>query len=341
MMQQLRRVKGPLLGVLAFTVLSLVLTATVAGTLGKGGGKDPNTYHAMFTDASGLRAGDDVRIAGVRVGRVVGRELDGRLARVTFTVEGAQRLPASTTATIAYKNLLGQRYIALGEGAGGGRLASGATIPASRTEPAIDLTAIFNAFKPLFETLDPADVNSLVEQVVGILQGQGGTITHLLDQTAMLTQHLAGRDRVIGQVLENMTLVMETTDAHRTEIATMVDDLGTLVNGLAADREEIGRAIGGMNELTTATAGLLGASRKPVRESIERIRVLSSTLERDRETLDRGLRMAPVMMEAYARSMSYGTWLNVYICNLSIQTTGGESLIRDRDLPLGEPEVCE
>lgn len=345
MRQQLRRALGPFLGVVAFAVVSVVLTATVAGTLDQGAGEDPGTYHAMFTDASGLRPGDDVRIAGVRVGRVVSRELAGRHAKVTFTVEGDQRLDRATTATIAYKNLLGQRYVALGEDSrareGDGRLEPGATIPVTRTSPAIDLTAIFNAFKPLFETLDPADVNSLVEQVVSILQGQGGTISHLLRETAVLTEHLATKDEVIGRVLDNMTLVLETTDEHREELTAMVDELGTLVHGLAADRKEIGAAIGGMNDLTAATADLLGEGRRPVRDTISRIRELSRTLDEQRDALDKGLTMAPVMMEAYARSMSYGTWLNVYICNLSIQTTGGESVLRDRDLPLGEPEVCE
>lgn len=341
MIRQLRRAPGPLLGVLAFTCVSLLLTSLVAGTLRKGAGTDPTTYKALFTDASGLKPGDDVRMAGVRVGRVESRELVGTLAKVTFTVDGVQPVYADALAEVSFLNLLGQRYLKISPPpkGDGPTLDPGGTIPVEHTRPAIDLTAIFNAFKPLFDTLRPADVNQLMEEVVAVLQGEGPRITHLLRQTARLTNHLADRDAVIGRVLTNMTAVMETTAANRTELATMIDDLGTLVHGLAGDRATIGAAIEGMQELSAATGDLLTRGRDPLASDIAHLRSLSATLAGQSGALARALRSAPMALGGYARAMGYGSWLNVYICNLSIQTPDGRSVLRDDVVP-SKSEVC-
>ena len=182
-MRALLRRPGPLVGVLAFALVSVLLTATVAGTLGRGVGGGAREVRAEFRDAAGLRVGDDVRIAGVRVGRVSDTELDGDLALVTMQVAGDQELDTGTLASINYLNLMGQRYVALEPGTGRGRtqpLADGDLIPLERTRPALDLTALFNAFRPLFDNLNPEDVNQLAGNLVAVLQGEGPTLRDLV-----------------------------------------------------------------------------------------------------------------------------------------------------------------
>ena len=115
-------------------------------------------------------------------------------------------LPASVHATIRYRNLIGQRYLALTEGP-----APAASCPRRRADPAcrrprpaLDLTVLFNGFRPLFTALTPQDVNSLAYEIIQVLQGEGGTVTDLLQHTASLTTTLADRDAVIGQVITNL-----------------------------------------------------------------------------------------------------------------------------------------
>ena len=161
-------------------------------------------YKAVFSDATGVAKGDDVRVAGVKVGSVKGIEIfDRTRALVTFKVDKDQQLTDGTNATIRYRNLVGQRYISLAQGVGGpGVLKEGDTIPLARTNPALDLTVLFNGFKPLFAALSPADINKLSYEIVTVFQGEGGTLESLLSHTASVTSTLASRDQVIGSLID-------------------------------------------------------------------------------------------------------------------------------------------
>lgn len=322
----LRTHPGPAAGVALFTLAAVLMTTLVAGTLGKSAGTDPEEYTAVFRDTNGLTEGDDVRMAGVRVGRVQERKLEDGLAYVTFTVSGDQSVYADSRAEINFLNLIGQRYIDITRGSAKGRLEPGATIPVSRTSPGLDLTALFNAFKPLFDLLRPADVNKLATQITAVLQGQGPTINDLMAQTAKLTGHLAQRDEVIGRVITNMSVVMETTAAHRDDLAVLVRELGTLTHGLAGDRQQIGTALDSMTQLSIEMDDLVRRTRRPLTADIGHINSLGGLVNKQTDMLTRGLRGAPRLLDAYARSMSYGSWLNTYICSLSIRTADGRTL---------------
>ncbi|HEX4705163.1 MAG TPA: MCE family protein [Pseudonocardiaceae bacterium] len=167
------------------------------------------------------------------------------------------------TATIKYRNLLGQRYIALDQGVGplNQLLRPGATIGIDRTHPALDLTDLFNGFKPLFQALSPADVNQLSNEIVQVLQGEGTTVDSLVAHTASLTTALAGKDQVIGRTIDNLNSVLNTVNSRGSELSDMVTTLQQLVSGLSQDRTPIGDAISGLSALTTSTANLLQLGR--------------------------------------------------------------------------------
>jgi len=321
-----RHAPGPAIGVTAFALVAVLMTLMVAGTLMKSAGTDPHEYHALFRDTNGLTEGDDVRMAGVRVGRVQHRELKDGLAEVTFTVSGDQQVYADSHAEINFLNLIGQRYLDITRGSGSGRLSPGATIPVSRTSPGLDLTALFNAFKPLFDLLRPADVNKLATQITAVLQGQGPTINDLMAQTAKLTSHLAARDEVIGRVITNMSVVMRTTADHREDLGVLISELGKLTHGLAGDRQQIGTALDSMSHLSIAMDDLARRTRRPLTTDIHDINTLTGLVNKQTDLLTRGLRGTPRLLDAYARSMSYGSWLNTYICSLSIRTPSGRTL---------------
>lgn len=154
-------------------------------------------YSAVFTHVSGLRAGQFVRAAGVEVGKVAKVTLiDGdKQILVDFTVDRSLSLDQATTASIRYLNLIGDRYLELGRGHSGQRLAPGATIPLEHTHPALDLDALLGGFRPLFQTLDPDKVNSIASSIITVFQGQGATINDILDQTASLTGRPGPCDR--------------------------------------------------------------------------------------------------------------------------------------------------
>ncbi len=313
----MRKLAAPLIKALIFVLVTGLATAVLALSIGNGGVGDTLTYSARFTDVTSLNPGDDVRIHGVRVGQVDSMSVvDGHLALVEFSVDRAKPLPADVTATIKYRNMVGQRYIALdrGERVSAALLAEGDEIPLDRTRPALDLTDLFNGFKPLFQALSPKDVNELSGEIVQVLQGEGGTVDSLLAHTGSLTTTLADRDKVIGDVITNLNSVLANINGQGDALSTLVGTLQRLVSGLAGDRAAIGDAIGGLADLTTATAGLLEQSREPLKESISGLGMLASNLVTGQEALEQFLTATPAKFEAIGRTASYGSWINFYLC---------------------------
>jgi phospholipid/cholesterol/gamma-HCH transport system substrate-binding protein len=320
-----KSIAGPLTKGIIFVIVTVFATAVLGLTIANAGIGDTTGYRAEFTDVTGLNPGDDIRIAGVRVGQVTGIRVVGRrYAEVSFSVERGRQLPASVTAAIKYRNLVGQRYIALDQGVGpvGARLAPGQSIPLSRTTPALDLTELFNGFQPLFQALSPKDVNQLSTEIVQVFQGEDSTVDSLVSHTASLTTTLAAKDEVIGQLIDNLNAVLTTVNSRGDELSGMVTTLQELVSGLAEDRKPIGDAISAMSTLTTSTAGLLRDARGPLRQDIDALGDVSGNLAAAQPALDQFLKLLPLKMTDIATLASYGSWLNFYLCSATVSPVG-------------------
>ncbi len=312
-------VLAPLTKLIVFTVVTALATGLLALTIANTTLASRSGYRARFTDVSGLLVGDDVRIAGVRVGSVDAIELvDRRVAQVSFTVDSDQRLPASVTASVLYRNLVGQRYLALERGAGpvGKTLEPGGLIPLGRTTPPLNLTVLFNGFTPLLVGLDPGQLNRLSFEIVQVLQGQSGTVESLLASTSSLTRDVADRDRVIGEVIANLNAVLDTVNARDQQLSALIFQLQRLVSGLAADRKPIGEAIGSIGQLADVTAGLVSDARPALRDDIAALGALSTNLAGSEQLIDGVLRFLPEKLNTLSRAGSYGSWFNFYLCGL-------------------------
>ncbi|WP_433334141.1 MCE family protein [Spirillospora sp. CA-294931] len=324
---------------LLFIVTTVTATAVLAISIASTGVGNADRYHARFKDVAGLNVGDSVRIAGVRVGQITGiRVVDRRVARVDFTVERGRRLPASTTAQIKYLNLVGQRFVELdrGTGAVAGTLPRGATIPLERTTPALNLTQLFAGFQPLFQALSPTDVNKLSTEIVQVLQGESSTMESLLRTVGSLTSHLASKDRVIGQTIDNLTEVVETINARGDRLDDLVVTLQRFTSGLAADRKPLGEAIGAMGDLATSTAGLLRLERAPLKASVHELGRLGTVLDKDKTLVEQFLQRLPDKSRSIARLGSYGSWLNLYLCEARLS---GAKYTDGRPPPTGIPNT--
>ncbi|MCE3552558.1 MCE family protein [Pseudonocardia sp. RS11V-5] len=310
---------GPLTKFLAFALVTALATTVLALTIANSQGGDKTTYSARFTDVNGLLKGDDVRIAGVVVGSVDTIEVvDRRQAQVEFSVDSSLAVPASATASILYKNLIGQRFLSLGQGSGGGgRLEPGGTLPVQQTRPPLDLTTLFNGFKPLFQGLDPEQVNKLSQEIVSTLQGEGGTVDSLLASTASLTSTIADRDQVIGQVIDNLNGVLQTVNSHDQNLNQLITSLQQLVSGLAQDRKPIGDAISSIADLTQVTGGFVEEARPPLQADIRALGDLAGQLDQARPTLEHLLEFTPYKLNKISRAASYGSWFQFYLCGLS------------------------
>ncbi|MEU6477727.1 MCE family protein [Streptomyces sp. NPDC047017] len=317
-----RPLTGPVLKSLVFLVVTALATTVLGLSVANTGvGDGTRSYKALFTDVTGLVDGDSVRVSGVKVGEVTDvRVVNRRTAQVTFTVQKDRDLPRSTTAAVKYLNMVGQRYVALDRGSGDltGTLAAGDTIPLARTTPALDLTLLFNGFKPLFEGLSPKDVNELAGSIVQVLQGEGGTVDSLLTHIGSLSTTVAAKDKVIGEVVTNLNTVLTTLNDREAGFNDLVDTLRGLVSGFNEDRKPLGRAVAAMGDLTTVTAGLLQDGRAPLKQDISELGRLSGNLADGTPQIENFLAKSPAKLTALARLSSYGSWFNLYLCEARV-----------------------
>lgn len=317
------KTSGVALKLLIFIAVTTTATAMLALTISGTSFIDKVEYRARFTDVTGVVPGDEVRIAGVAVGNVEDIRVhwgprDRTLGELVISVRSSITLPRSAQAQVRYRNIVGQRYIALSEGTGdGGTLPKDGTglIPETQTQPALDLNTLFNGFRPLFKALRPEEVNQLATQIIQVLQGEAGTIHGLLAHVASLTNALADRDKVIGSVIDNLNEVLGAVAERDEQVTELVRNLRALVSGLARDRGAIGQSLESVNELTGTMNRLLADVRPSLRADIAQIGKVSKLIADDGEKYDGVFQRMPGKLTALSRATSYGSWVNFYLCS--------------------------
>ncbi|HWJ65740.1 MAG TPA: MlaD family protein [Nocardioides sp.] len=314
-----KRTSQDLVRLVIFMVTTALATGVLVITIGNLSFGATKEYDAEFVDVTGVNTGDDIRIAGVKVGTVQEIEIIGaNRARITFTVDDETVIDDQTHATIKYRNLLGQRYISLTQdGSDGERLPEGGTIEVDRTTPALDLTVLFNGFKPLFQALSPDDINKLSFEVVQVFQGEGGTLESLLSSTASITQTLADRDEVIGQLLDNLDEVLDHVADRDDQLSRLITSFRTLVGGLNEDREAILSSLDAISELSVQTASLVSDIKDPLVKDIKELRKVAGNLDRNRREIDRSMQVLPIKLRKIGRTATYGSWFNFYLCHFT------------------------
>ncbi|MBY8859375.1 MCE family protein [Nocardia sp. CA2R105] len=278
-------------------------------------------YYAEFTDVSGLKKGDFIRVAGVEVGRVaaVGVDTDYR-GHVALDVDGDYRITHATRATVRYQNLVGDRYLELQDGPGDFTPASsGFTIALDHTQPALDLDLLIGSFQPLFRGLDPVQINNLSGELIAVLQGQGGTVQSLLVHAASLTSTLADRDEVIGRVVSNLDTVLGSVDKHSAELSSALDTAQQIATGLAQDDQAWGQALTHIDASTASLAGLLTQDRPALAGTVNQLNRTATQLDAGSGTLDSILGRLPDTYAALTRLGAYGNFFNYYLCGLRIK----------------------
>ena len=326
-----------------FIAVTTLATSMLVVVIGNISFTDKKEYKAEFVDATGVVEGDDIRVAGVRVGSVSDDEnVDRTRALITVTVEEGSPLCEATHASIRYRNLVGQRYISLSETIGDtSQLAEGATIPVEQTSPALDLTVLFNGFKPLFQALSPEDLNKLSYEVIRVFQGEGGTLESLLQSTASVTQTLADRDQVISDLIDNLNRVLVQVGDRDDQLTELIQSFRVFVGGLKDDRKAILGSLDQISELSVETADLIDGIREPFVQDIKHLRDFAGNLDRNKAEIDRALQVLPIKLNKVGRTAIYGSWFNFYMCEFrgTVTLPGGQS-VEGLDYDTGS-ERCE
>ena len=314
---KLRRV---LIGLVAFLVMTALMTWLVYNTLQREVSGDTTAYAAEFNDAFGLRDGDDVRMAGVRVGRVMKVELlqDNR-ARVDFELQNDQKILGNTEASILYQNIVGQRYVDLHLGKVGEPkpLPAGTVIPVERTVSSFDVGIVLNGYEPLFSTIDPKAVDQIADAGILALQGDSTAWATLVDQTGKLSETVAGRDQLLGDMITGLDQVFGTLAKHNDNLEKTIANTRKMVDTFNARRPELVSSMGSMSRVVRQLAAITDEVNPSLQELITREPGFAAHLVGVEPQLAFTGANLPKLLKGLARVTNEGAYINVYSCDLN------------------------
>lgn len=308
-----------------FGIVMLLLTAALFAIMGQYRTGATNGYSAVFRDASSLKSGDSVRVAGLRVGTVNGVELQpDNTVLVRFDSDREVVLTTATKVVVRYLDLVGNRYLELVDSPGSTKIQPpGSQIPLDRTEPALDLDLLLGGLKPVIQGLNAQNVNALTNSLIQILQGQGGTVESLLSHTTSFTQALADNGQTVQQLIDNLRTVVATVAKDGDRFSGAVERLQQLITGLSQDRDPIGEAITALDNGTASLTDLMTQARPPLSGTVDQLSKLAPMLsnETDLARLDLALQKTPANYRKLVRLGAYGSFINQYLCGMNVRVT--------------------
>lgn len=318
-------IRKPLIGFGIFALVSVLVTVVIWNTLARTVSGDTKSYSAVFTDVLGLGPGDDVRMAGVRVGKVTGVEVEGRnQAKVSFIVQDDQSLYGNTKALVRYQNLIGQRYVALAPGDGGNhsQLPDGGTIPVERTEPSFDISGLLNGFQPLFQTLQPEQVNNLSNTFIQALQGDGVSLSSFITQAAGLAGDFERRDAILSDVITNLSGVMSGLAKRGGDLETLVTQTRALIGGLYQQGQSLQASTVQIANATTSLVNMVDQVQPKIAAAQNSTTDALTLLIANGPKLDQAAIDLPDILANVGKFTQDGAYANAYVCSLDVSLYG-------------------
>ncbi|MEU7784123.1 MULTISPECIES: MCE family protein [unclassified Amycolatopsis] len=282
-----------------------------------GGG---TTYTAEFSEASGLQKDNDVRVAGVKVGKISDIELDGASVKVSFKVKDAW-LGDRTSAAIKIKTLLGQKYLSL-DPQGQGALDPGTAIPRDRTMAPYD---VLDAFRGLSQTVDNIDTKQLAQSFDTISQTFANTpqdVKGALSGLSKLSDTIASRDQQLSNLLANTREVSQTLVDRDAEVQKLLTDGNKLLDELSKREDAITSLLNGSRELATQLQGLIDDNDKQLDPVLTSLDQLTSMLQRNQDSLADGIKKFAPFIRVFTNTIGNGRWFDNYICGLLLPSFG-------------------
>ncbi len=301
-----------------FTIFTIIVTLWLASVIGKLTFFD-NTYqiNAVFTDATGILKGDPVKIAGVEIGHVTGFEVIEGEARLQLEIRGDVDLPENAIADIKFLNLLGQRVVNIvrPDEPSSEMLAEGGTIPVSNTRPALDLSVVFNNMRPLIQSTNPEEINTVARAVLKVFEGREGDLAGILGNVGDLTSTLAERDQRLARLVENLDDVTAVLNSQEANIRTSLDEFTRFMESLADLTPQLERTIEDLTVASDKFGTLMARNRVNLQHDLADLATLLEIINENLGPLDRIAKNLKEVLMSTARSQGYGKWYNLYVVN--------------------------
>ena len=294
-------------------ILLLILAAFRAQSLPLIGGGD--VYYASFTEAGGLKPNDEVRIAGVRVGKVEKVELDGDHVKVTFRIKTDSEFGAETGAAIKVKTLLGAMFLAL-EPAGTGQLEEGSEIPVERTSSPYDVVEAFSGLAETAETIDTDQLAASLTTLADLTRNTPEEFRSALAGVSALSSNIADKNDRIGELLQNLERVSSVLDERDQDIVTLMQDSDVLFRALVARRQAVHNLLVSTSTLSRELTALVRQSRADLKPALTQLASVVDVLNKNEDNIDNSLRLMAPFYRVFANTLGNGPWFDTFIQNM-------------------------
>jgi len=298
-----------------FAVFSGALTWWIAGQITGAEPEDGYELVASFDDVAGLYSGDDVRLAGIPIGRVSDIEVVDGTARVGFVVESDVEVPEDSTVAVRWRNLIGQRFLSIEPGSAPTMLGDGDTM--SESDDVVDLGRVVNQLSPLAQAVGPDQVNRILTALVTAFEGNEGNYDALLADLGSLSDVLAEREGQLGQMLADYDTITSAIASRDDQIAAMATNLASITGTLNATDDLISTALTEFAAFADGTETLLARSEEDLGAVLEHVAALTGTVVGDLDLVEQAIQTMPEMLDAVLPTINRGPYLRVNLLCIS------------------------
>ncbi|MEH3032750.1 MAG: MCE family protein [Aeromicrobium erythreum] len=310
-MKPFRERNPVIVGFVSLAVIALLMLAAFRADklpiIGAG-----DTYHAQFSEIGSLKEGNEVRVAGVPVGKVNKIELDGNKVDVTFKIDKGTKLGKDTSASVGIRTLLGAQYLAL-QPTGSGELDRGATIPLSRTTPPYDVVEAFSELSVTTNELDTDQIAKAFTTLADVAAQTPEEFRGAIKGVSDLSANLAARDEQINTLLKNLKKVTGVLNSRDVELEKLFRDSTVLFDAITARRDAIRTLLVSTQSISTQLRGLVKDVRSDLKPALRQLDAVTDMLVRNKESLDEALRVLPGFLTVFSNALGNGPWFDTYV----------------------------
>ena len=302
----------------AFTIFTIIVTFWLASVIGKlSPFTDTYMIKAEFTDATGILNGDAVKIAGVEIGKVVGFEVAQGEATIEMEIQENVDIPTNVNVDIKFLNLLGQRVVNIlePETPSSESLADGDVIPVTQTRPALDLSVVFNNLRPLIQSTNPEEINTVSRAILKVFKGREDEFAGILGNVGELTKTLADRDQRLARLVEDLDDVTVILNDQKGNIQGSLREFTQFMETLADLTPQIERTVDNLTTASGKFGSLIERNRANLEADLDDLATLLAIVNDNLGPLDRIAKNLKEILLSTARSQGYGKWYNLYVVN--------------------------
>jgi phospholipid/cholesterol/gamma-HCH transport system substrate-binding protein len=281
------------------------------------------SYSADFAEAAGLRSGDDVRVAGVKVGTVSSVRLEGAHVRVDFGVGGTW-VGNDSTAQIKIKTLLGQKFLGI-DPLGDARLPAGSTIPLDRTTAPYDVTTALEGLGSRLQDIDTTQLAKSFTTLADTFRNTPAAVRTSLHGLSALSETIASRDQQLALLLRNTRRITDVLSSDNPQIAALVRDGNVLLAELQARSAAVTQLFDGTQRLSRQLVGLVRDNTATLHPALAQLDRVTSILQANQANLQHALHLLGPYYRLLTDALGNGPWLDTYLCGL-FTVTGAPQL---------------